>query len=116
VINVKNGASLHFRIAIDNRKKFGAEHRSGCITRQAARCEGRSIHMLLAQRRLILLAVDVLYLRLLKLLPTVSVILATYAVVFTISLLRPIAFGVIAAAGSAHLLTDGGAGRFTCSR
>ena len=35
---------------------------------------------------------------------------------WTINLLRPVALGAIAAAGCAHLLTDGGRGRFICSR
>jgi hypothetical protein len=46
----------------------------------------------------------------------VATILAMSTLVFTISLLLNIALGVIAAAGLAHLLTDGGAGRFYCSR
>ena len=46
----------------------------------------------------------------------VATILAMSTLVFTIIVLLNIALGVIAAAGWAHLLTDGGAGRFYCSR
>ena len=46
---------------------------------------------------------------------TVTVTVTTHAITFTISLLRPIVLGVIAAAGCAQLLTNGGKGHFNCS-
>ncbi len=46
----------------------------------------------------------------------VATILAMSTLVLTIGLLLNIALGVTAAAGYAHLLTDGGAGLFYCSR
>ena len=47
---------------------------------------------------------------------TLTCILATKAIIWTIPLLRPIALGAIASAGCAHFLTDGGKDRFCCSR
>ena len=45
---------------------------------------------------------------------TLTAMVATNAITFTLSMLRPNVFGVIAAAGCAHLLTKGGQGRFNC--
>ena len=42
--------------------------------------------------------------------------MATKSSVWTISLLRPVALGAVAAAGCAHLLSNGVKDNFTCSR
>ena len=45
---------------------------------------------------------------------TVTAMVATHAITFTLSMQTPKVLGVIAAAGCAHLLTKGGQGRFNC--
>jgi hypothetical protein len=40
----------------------------------------------------------------------------TNAALFTLHLLRPVALGVIASEGYSNYLTDGGKGKFTCSK
>ena len=109
-------AAVAKRVARDDPKNYGVEHPTGDITRQALK---HSVKVYLREssyashvgrrRALPETAISMIV-------ATISAILATHTLVFTISLLRPIALGVIAAAGCAHLLTDGGAGRFYCSR
>ena len=46
----------------------------------------------------------------------VGALLATKTTVWTINMVRPVALGAIAAAGCAHLMSNGGSGHFKCSR
>jgi hypothetical protein len=104
------------RIAREHPNEYGEQHPAGAISRQALKYRIR--HYLLESsasgfvggRRAIPEQVIAM------IITTISAILATHSIIFTISLLRPIALGIIAAAGCEHLLTDGGAGRFNCSR
>ena len=109
-------AAVAKRVARENPKVYGDEHPTGEIMRQAFKhCikvylrESSFSSHIGRKRALPETAIAMIV-------ATISAILATHTLVFTISLLRPIALGVIAAAGCAHLLTDGGAGRFYCSR
>ncbi len=108
-------AAVAKRVARENPKDYG-EHPTGDITRQALKHrvkvylrESSSSSYIGRRRALPETAIAMIV-------ATISAILAAHTLVFTISLLRPIALGVIAAAGCAHLPTDGGAGRFFCSR
>ena len=103
------------QIARDHPKEFGAEHLCCDICQQALKTLSKLSWKLglfelcwsstCYQEALIAMIVA-----------TVTAMVGTYAITFTISLLQPIVLGVIAAAGCAQLLTDGGKGRFNCSR
>ena len=104
------------RIARDHPKEFGAEHPCGDISRQALKHRVRTYVGSLDSSSFVGRPHAIPEAATAMIVTTVTSMVATHAITFTVSLLRPIVLGVIAAAGCAHLLTDGGKGRFNCSR
>ena len=108
-------SDLAKKIARENPNQYGEAHPCGSVSRAALRNSLREValgarEIWVGRRRTLPQAAINL------IIATISAIISTDAYAFSISVLRPVALGVIAGTGFGHFLTNGGKGSFTCSR